>query len=337
MKTLIKSALTIFTIFVLNVSVNATNVTGTSGSFSISSYTDNQTLVWDINTTVNYKPVKITFNLSSEKGYDFLKIYAIDIEGKETLIDYSSGTNVCRTINTYLPTGKARVVFTSDGSVNTSNNSLYWGFTATYEVDNSLITTGDLKVNGNISGNQSQGALRIQTSYGTLDLGSMDANWAHIYTDRSKLITNKPLYTINGEFSSYYNTDMKLQTYGTTRLTILNNNGFVGIGTNTPDHLLTVKGTIHAKEILVDYTGPLADYVFEPDYHLKSLREVETFIQKNKHLPEIPSAKEVKENGLSVAEMQNKLLQKIEELTLYVIEQQKEIDQLKGILDQQNK
>lgn len=337
MKTLIKSTLTILTIFVLKVSVNATNVTGTSGSFRIDSYTNNQTLIWDINTTVNYKPVKINFYLGSENIYDQLKIYAIDYVGNEVLIDCSSGPYVNKTLSTVFNTGKARIVFTTDADDCTATNSSFWGFLLNFEVENSTTISGDLKVNGNISGNQSQGALRIQTSYGTLDLGSMDANWAHIYTDRSKLITNKPLYTINGEFSSYYNTDMKLQTYGTTRLTILNNNGFVGIGTNTPDHLLTVKGTIHAKEVLVDYTGPLADYVFEPDYHLKSLQEVETYIQKNKHLPEIPSAKDVKENGLSVAEMQNKLLQKIEELTLYVIKQQKEIDQLKGILDQQNK
>lgn len=99
--------------------------------------------------------------------------------------------------------------------------------------------------------------------------------------------------------------------------------GKIGIGTDTPDHLLTVKGTIHAREVLVDLNGPLADYVFEPDYTLMPLSEVESFVKANKHLPEIPSAAEVKENGLNMGEMQNKLLQKIEELTLYVIELQK--------------
>lgn len=99
--------------------------------------------------------------------------------------------------------------------------------------------------------------------------------------------------------------------------------GKIGIGTDAPDHLLTVKGTIHAREVLVDLNGPLADYVFEPDYALMPLSEVESFVKANKHLPEIPSAAEVKENGLNMGEMQNKLLQKIEELTLYVIELQK--------------
>jgi hypothetical protein len=109
---------------------------------------------------------------------------------------------------------------------------------------------------------------------------------------------------------------------GTTPF-VIKGNGNVGIGTDAPDHMLTVKGTIHAREVLVDLNGPLADYVFEPDYTLMPLSEVESFVKANKHLPEIPSAAEVKENGLNMGEMQNKLLQKIEELTLYVIELQK--------------
>jgi hypothetical protein len=105
--------------------------------------------------------------------------------------------------------------------------------------------------------------------------------------------------------------------------------GKVGIGTSsiTTDALLTVNGTIHAKEVNITLNN-LADYVFSPEYLLMPLHKVEAFVKTNKHLPEIPSAAEVKEKGLSIGEMQNKLLQKIEELTLYVIEQQKRIEQL---------
>lgn len=110
------------------------------------------------------------------------------------------------------------------------------------------------------------------------------------------------------------------------RFTIMDD-GKVGIGTTTPDEMLTVNGKIHAKEVIVALTGPLADYVFEPDYRLKPLHEVEQFVRTNKHLPGIPSAAQVEEKGLSISEMQNKLLQKVEELTLYIIEQQKQIDQ----------
>jgi len=125
---------------------------------------------------------------------------------------------------------------------------------------------------------------------------------------------------------------MKFFTNGTPRLSITNT-GKVSIGTTVEDLtdgvLLTVKGTIHAKEVLIDMNTPLADYVFDKNYQLMPLNKVEEYVNTNSHLPEIPSAAEVSKNGLSIGEMQNKLLQKVEELTLYVIEQQKQIDQLK--------
>ncbi|MFT4073835.1 MAG: tail fiber protein [Dysgonamonadaceae bacterium] len=111
---------------------------------------------------------------------------------------------------------------------------------------------------------------------------------------------------------------------------IWSNSGNVGIGTTTPDQKLTVNGKIHAQEIIVDLNVPAADYVFSKDYSLMPLHQVETFVKENSHLPEIPSASELKEKGLSVGEMQNKLLQKIEELTLYVIEQDKRIRALES-------
>jgi hypothetical protein len=111
------------------------------------------------------------------------------------------------------------------------------------------------------------------------------------------------------------------------RLTI-KNEGNVGIGTATPDAPLTVNGRIHAKEIVVD-NNILADYVFAPTYNLRPLAEVEQFVKANSHLPEIPSAKEAAQNGVNIGYMQNKLLQKVEELTLYVIELKKENEQMK--------
>lgn len=99
----------------------------------------------------------------------------------------------------------------------------------------------------------------------------------------------------------------------------------VGIGTSNPDELLTVNGIIHAKEVKIDLSGPLSDFVFKPTYKLMPLPEVEQFVKTNSHLPEIPSANEITKNGLSMGEMQNKLLQKVEELTLYAIQQNKEI------------
>ena len=93
---------------------------------------------------------------------------------------------------------------------------------------------------------------------------------------------------------------------------------------------------IHTSEVKVDLNVAVPDYVFAEDYKLKSLEEVEDYIKQNKHLPEIPSANEIDKNGLMLAEMNMNLLKKMEEMTLYMIEQQKkskeqayEIDTLK--------
>lgn len=121
---------------------------------------------------------------------------------------------------------------------------------------------------------------------------------------------------------------------------IYSKNDKIGIGTNTPDELLTVKGKIHTQEVIVDLNGAVApDFVFEkyfnsfsllnPDYEFLTLKEIESFIKINHHLPKIPSAQEIEENGLSLKEMNLLLLEKIEELTLFTIQQQKEIDILK--------
>lgn len=110
---------------------------------------------------------------------------------------------------------------------------------------------------------------------------------------------------------------------------IIDGNGRVGIGkTPNTNYTFDVNGKIRANEIVVNTTG--ADFVFEDDYDLRALSEVESFIKENKHLPDIPTAKEVEENGVSLGEMQSKLLQKIEELTLYMIELKKENDVLKA-------
>ena len=117
-------------------------------------------------------------------------------------------------------------------------------------------------------------------------------------------------------------------------------NGKIGIGTSFPDELLTVKGKIHTQEVIVDLDGAVApDYVFEhyfdgfsdamPEYKLISLEELAVFIKEKHHLPNVPSALKMQEEGISLKEMNLILLQKIEELTLYTLQQQKEINLLK--------
>lgn len=99
----------------------------------------------------------------------------------------------------------------------------------------------------------------------------------------------------------------------------IDKNGNIGIGTGdaqlNPADKLAVNGNIHTKEVRVDLIGWL-DYVFEKEYKLLPLPELEKQITVNKHLPEIPSAQEIEQNGLLIGEMNKKLLQKVEELTL---------------------
>lgn len=436
MKSTIKFFLIIIVQSTLISTLSSAIIEGTSGQITHAYYTNNQTMIWDINTTINYKPVKIHFTLNCEENYDFLRIYAIDAYGHEVLIDCSSGLSVSKMLTTILPTGKARIVFTSDDKGCYATNNAFYGCVFNYEVDNSTTTTGDLKVNGTISGNQAQGALRIQTTYGNMDLGPQNEYYAHVYTDRSQFVFNKKINLIDGVLSSFYNTNLKFYTgssynsSGTSRMIILNSNGNVGIGSSTfipltkldvegvirsrgdiyggqvitfqddarfsvtktqiptlrdntysmpqygiatpnttgaadlwlsgnngirmftsgnpnprlnidlngnvgigtliPDEKLTVNGNIHAKGVLIDMTGPLADFVFDDDYPLMPLNKVKKFITINKHLPGIPSAKEVSQKSLDVGQMQNLLLQKIEELTLYILEQQKQINELQS-------
>jgi hypothetical protein len=109
---------------------------------------------------------------------------------------------------------------------------------------------------------------------------------------------------------------------GTSRMAINLGNGNVGIGVESPVYRLEVCGTIRAKEVRVE-TG-WCDYVFEKNYKLRTIDELENYINENKHLPGIASASEVEKDGLKVAEMNKAMMEKIEELTLYVIQLSKD-------------
>ncbi len=105
-------------------------------------------------------------------------------------------------------------------------------------------------------------------------------------------------------------------------------NGNVGIGTTNPDARLTVNGTIHSKEVKIDLSVPAPDYVFDHAYQLETLAKTEAYIKANRHLPEIPSAKAMQQDGINLSEMNMLLLKKVEELTLHLIEKDKQLSQL---------
>jgi hypothetical protein len=140
----------------------------------------------------------------------------------------------------------------------------------------------------------------------------------------------------NGAFNFYihaYQTDAAfnfVEALHNKSLMTIQKNGSVGIGTtSTNGYLLAVAGKIRSTEVTIEHIDDWYDCVFEEDYPLTPLAEIEQFVKQNKHLPEVPSEAEVKANGIDLGEMNAILLKKIEELTLHVIQQQKEIDALK--------
>lgn len=126
---------------------------------------------------------------------------------------------------------------------------------------------------------------------------------------------------VNGDM--YFDSVNDAYNNAPTRLFIQNTTGNIGIGTITPTQKLSVNGAIRAKEVIVDTSW--SDYVFADDYKLASLNEVERHIKAEHHLPGIPSATEVAKKGISVGEMQARLLAKVEELTLHLIAQEKKM------------
>ncbi len=101
--------------------------------------------------------------------------------------------------------------------------------------------------------------------------------------------------------------------------------GNIGMGTLTPRERLSVNGNIRSKEVKVEATN-WPDYVFEEDYNVGTLKGLESYIKANKHLPEMPTAKEVEANGIALGEINKLLLKKVEELTLHLIEKENQLD-----------
>ena len=163
---------------------------------------------------------------------------------------------------------------------------------------------------------------------------STNTNWlvhrTYLYQDTntqdSQFFSKPTLYEVNGQEPSISDLINPGGSGGGGSIWAANGDdinysgGNVGIGTTSPDETLTVKGKIHAEEVRIDLSVPAPDYVFNDTYELKSLEEVRKYIKKHGHLPNIPEAAEMEAEGIELGEMNMKLLEKIEELTLYILQ-----------------
>ncbi|MFQ6601756.1 hypothetical protein [Flavobacterium sp. C3NV] len=190
-----------------------------------------------------------------------------------------------------------------------------------------LNPVNNLDVNGNIQISNSSIPMGIITEVGgTTPLMNMSLNFRE---------PNKNLNYIGAGFRIDSRDNLPLfqwlkrepNTETEQVLMSINRIGNVGIGTINPDAKLAVNGTIHSKEVKVDMTG-WSDFVFKKEYNLPTLEQVEKHIIEKGHLENIPNEQEVLKNGINLGEMNAKLLQKMEEMMLYIIEVNKKVAEI---------
>lgn len=229
-----------------------------------------------------------------------------------SIVPVSGGDTQAPTVPTLLSTGRTST--TADLSWSGATDNV--GVTG-YKV----FKDGTLEATlGNVSAHQVTG-LTVSTTY-SFTVRAVDAaanesplsNAVSVTTDAGSGGTGESVWTESGSVASY--------------------TGGVAVGTTTvpSGYKLAVEGKIRTREIRVDQDN-WPDYVFKDDYNLPSLEEIQRHIKEKGHLPNIPSARDVEANGVELGEMNRLLLEKIEELTLYVIEQQKAILILQSQVD----
>lgn len=185
-----------------------------------------------------------------------------------------------------------------------------------FHVNGSSILGGALSVFGNATFSTTNPTLQLQNS-------GVDKGFVQLSGDNIRIGTNSA--NDLGQFV--------IRTNGADRV-FVNGSGHMGIGTAPiAQHRLAVAGNIICEELKVELVADWPDYVFAKDYALAPLHELKSFIETYQHLPNIPKASDVQKNGFAVGEMNRKLLEKVEELTLYTIQQQEQIDALMQNID----
>jgi Phage T4 tail fibre len=254
---------------------------------------------------------------------------------------FTQTTKGAASINLNSNTSGSYIKFTTNNIVNTlgvermrivENGNVGIGTTTPTE---KLVVNGDgARIKIETSSSPSSYYAYLESKYDAANPFNIVVQGTQMFGAKNIGIGSTPDTYVSGYYGIAFATQTTTAENANVRMYI-NQAGNVGIGTTHPDEKLTVKGKIHAEEIKVDLAVP-ADYVFQKyytgkselksDYAMPTLAEIESFTKENHHLPNVPSAKEIQQNGLPLGEMSNVLLQKIEELTLYAIEQDKKAE-----------
>jgi len=196
----------------------------------------------------------------------------------------------------------------------------YYQATATYS-PTQIVMRSSAPIPVYNESNITQGAVKLTTSAPSLTLRG-------IYWDGHSAVVNHGFTFVMNNYSKLQLTNS--ETVSKVYFSINESNGYMGIGTVNPSTLLTVNGKITAEEIEVKDVA--ADFVFDKNYSLRSLKDVEKYISENKHLPDVAPAEETC-NGVNLGAFNQTLLQKVEELTLYMIQLQKQNEALQAKVD----
>ncbi len=213
-------------------------------------------------------------------------------------------------IGTETPSTKLHVV----GNTIISGNAIIGGAA---NITGTLFAGDNASINGNLTMDAANPIIQLQNS-------NVDKGFVQLSGDNIRIGTNSG--NTAGKFV--------IRTNGGDRF-FVDGAGNVNIGSQTdaPGYILRVGGKMICEEVKVKLqSSGWPDYVFSETYKLPTLSELKNFIQTNKHLPNIPSATEIEKNGLEVGDMQKRMMEKIEELTLYILQQQKEIEELKTLV-----
>ncbi|MEO7309659.1 MAG: hypothetical protein ABIX01_04630 [Chitinophagaceae bacterium] len=231
---------------------------------------------------------------------------------------------------TITPLAKLSVVGGQDAGLNISSNGFAMFGVGTSNSTNLLIDNNEIMVR---NGYTLPGTLTLQNNGGELVSGARvtinkDGQALKLYG----AVPNLSFATTTGTANSFLSQESDRLFIGVNNGKVQIDGTQIAIGTVSnavAGYKLTVTGKVICEEVKVKLNGAWPDYVFAGNYAMHSLPELEKYITANKHLPNIPAAAEIENDGIELGAMQKKLMEKVEELTLYIIQQQKDIEVLK--------